>query len=138
MGTYVIRMPDIGEGIAEVELVAWHVKPGDVVTDEQPLADVMTDKANVEIPSHVAGKIVSLSGKPGDTIAVGSEIIRIEVEGKGNVADGATAPEPPREHPAKTTAIKEEQAPRAVAPVVCYFPRAPDIAAALPRCPAAR
>jgi 2-oxoisovalerate dehydrogenase E2 component (dihydrolipoyl transacylase) len=57
MGQYVIKMPDIGEGIAEVELVEWHVKVGDVVAEEQVLADVMTDKANVEIPSHVAGKV---------------------------------------------------------------------------------
>ena len=91
MGTYVIKMPDIGEGIAEVELVQWHVKPGDVVAEEQVLADVMTDKANVEIPSNVSGKVVALTGKPGDVIAVGSEIIRLEVEGKGNAADGAPA-----------------------------------------------
>ena len=92
MGQHVIKMPDIGEGIAEVELVHWYVKPGDVVAEEQVLADVMTDKANVEIPSAVAGKVLSISGKPGDVIAVGSEIIRIEVEGKGNVAEGAAAP----------------------------------------------
>jgi 2-oxoisovalerate dehydrogenase E2 component (dihydrolipoyl transacylase) len=92
MGTYVIKMPDIGEGIAEVELVHWHVKPGDMVAEEQVLADVMTDKANVEIPSHVHGKVVALRGKPGDVIAVGTEIIRLEVEGKGNVADEAPAP----------------------------------------------
>ena len=107
MGSYVIKMPDIGEGIAEVELVKWHVKPGDVVAEEQALADVMTDKANVEIPSHVAGKVVSLTGKPGDVIAVGSEIIRLEVEGKGNVAayGGNPAPSrrPRRERPAAAT-----------------------------------
>src|SRR5512132_440394 len=91
MGTYVIRMPDIGEGIAEVELVKWHVKPGDTVVEEQALADVMTDKANVEIPSHVAGKVLSVTGKPGDVIAVGAEFIRLEVEGKGNVAGDAAA-----------------------------------------------
>ncbi len=91
MGTYVIRMPDIGEGIAEVELVAWHVKPGDAVAEEQPLADVMTDKANVEIPATVAGKVVALTGKPGDKIAVGSEFIRLEVEGSGNVKDAPAA-----------------------------------------------
>ena len=79
---YAIKMPDIGEGIAEVELVEWHVKPGDVVAEEQVLADVMTEKANVEIPSHVAGKVVSIVGKPGDVIAVGTEIIRLEVEGE--------------------------------------------------------
>src|SRR5215207_6785545 len=87
MGTYVIKMPDIGEGIAEVELVAWHVKVGDEVAEEQVLADVMTDKANVEIPSHVAGKVVALNGRPGDVIAVGTTIIELEVEGKGNVAE---------------------------------------------------
>ena len=89
MGTYVIKMPDIGEGIAEVELVEWHVKVGDVVAEEQILADVMTDKANVEIPSHTAGRVVALTGNPGDVIAVGSEIIRLEVEGKGNVSEAA-------------------------------------------------
>jgi len=92
VGTYIIKMPDIGEGIAEVELVEWHVKVGDVVAEEQILADVMTDKANVEIPSHTAGKVVALTGKPGDVIAVGSEIIRLEVAGKGNVSEAAAAP----------------------------------------------
>jgi 2-oxoisovalerate dehydrogenase E2 component (dihydrolipoyl transacylase) len=81
VGHYIIKMPDIGEGIAEVELVLWHVKVGDVVDEEQVLADVMTDKANVEIPSHVAGKVIALNGKPGDVIAVGTEIIRLEVKG---------------------------------------------------------
>src|SRR5690242_11599854 len=100
MSTYVIKVPDIGEGIAEVELVHWHVKPGDVVREEQALADVMTDKANVEIPSPVAGKVLAIAGKPGDVIAVGSELIRLEVEGKGNVAEAAPVkaqPQAPRE-----------------------------------------
>jgi 2-oxoisovalerate dehydrogenase E2 component (dihydrolipoyl transacylase) len=86
MGTYVLKVPDIGEGIAEVELVEWHVKPGDAVTEEQILADVMTDKASVEVPSPVAGRVLAITGKPGDTIAVGSELIRIEVEGAGNLS----------------------------------------------------
>ena len=110
MGTYVIKMPDIGEGIAEVELVDWHVKPGDMVAEEQVLADVMTDKASVEIPSHVAGKVVALTGKPGDVIAVGSEIIRLEVEGKGN-ADDAGLPTP-----AKPAVVKVEAAPAPASP----------------------
>lgn len=92
MGIYVIKMPDIGEGIAEVELVEWHVKPGDVVVEEQVLVDVMTEKANVEIPSHVAGKVISIAGKPGDVIAVGTEIIRLEAEGKGNVVEESRSP----------------------------------------------
>ena len=69
---HVIKMPDIGEGIAEVELVAWHVQPGDAVTEDQVLADVMTDKANVEIPSPVAGRVVALGGEVGQTLAVAS------------------------------------------------------------------
>jgi len=89
MGLYVIKMPDIGEGIAEVELVQWHVQPGDSVVEDQVLADVMTDKATVEIPSPVAGKVVSLGGKVGDVMVVGAELIRLEVEGAGNVAEGA-------------------------------------------------
>ncbi len=92
MGTHVVKVPDIGEGIAEVELVAWHVKPGDAVVEEQSLADVMTDKASVEIPSPVAGKVLAITGKPGDTIAVGSELIRLDVEGAGNVAADADEP----------------------------------------------
>ena len=91
MGIHVIKMPDIGEGIAEVELVEWHVAPGDTVTEDQTLADVMTDKASVEIPAPVAGRVLALGGKPGDVMAVGSELIRIEVEGEGNVATDASS-----------------------------------------------
>ncbi|MEJ8836416.1 dihydrolipoamide acetyltransferase family protein [Ramlibacter sp. AN1133] len=89
MGLYAIKMPDIGEGIAEVELVAWRVQPGDTVKEDQILADVMTDKATVEIPSPVAGKVESLGGEPGQLMAVGSELIRLEVEGAGNVKEGS-------------------------------------------------
>ncbi|HEY8049164.1 MAG TPA: dihydrolipoamide acetyltransferase family protein [Ramlibacter sp.] len=89
MGTYVIRTPDIGEGIAEVELVAWHVKPGDTVAEDQVLADVMTDKATVEIPSPVGGKVMELVGEVGQQVAVGSDLIRLEVEGAGNEKAGA-------------------------------------------------
>ena len=93
MGIHIIKMPDIGEGIAEVELVAWHVQVGDTVREDQNLADVMTDKAAVEIPSPVAGKVLALGGKLGEMMAVGSELIRLEVEGEGNVsADEAAAP----------------------------------------------
>ena len=92
MSQHVIKMPDIGEGIAEVELVAWHVKVDDLVVEDQPLADVMTDKANVEIPSPVAGRVVALGGKVGETLAVGSELIRIELAGEAGAK--ATAPSP--------------------------------------------
>ncbi|KRC70984.1 branched-chain alpha-keto acid dehydrogenase subunit E2 [Achromobacter sp. Root83] len=92
MGIHIIKMPDIGEGIAEVELVGWHVKVGDTVAEDQPLADVMTDKATVEIPSPVVGKVISLGGDVGQVMAVGGELIRLEVEGEGNVKAGAAAP----------------------------------------------
>src|SRR5471030_1963404 len=91
MGIHVIKMPDIGEGIAEVELVAWNVQVGDTVVEDMNLADVMTDKATVEIPSPVHGKVLALGGQVGQVMAVGSELIRIEVEGAGNVRDGTTA-----------------------------------------------
>jgi len=92
MGMYTIKMPDIGEGIAEVELVAWRVKPGETVKEDQILADVMTDKATVEIPSPVAGTVAALGGEPGQLMAVGAELIRLEVEGEGNVKAGAAMP----------------------------------------------
>jgi 2-oxoisovalerate dehydrogenase E2 component (dihydrolipoyl transacylase) len=123
MGIHVIKMPDIGEGIAEVELVAWHVQPGDAVVEDQVLADVMTDKATVEIPSPVHGKVISLGGKVGDVMGVGTELIRLEVEGAGNVAAGAPpvtgraapspapAPAPPAAVPAPAAAPKPAEAP---------------------------
>ncbi|CAB3975681.1 MULTISPECIES: dihydrolipoamide acetyltransferase family protein [Burkholderia] len=89
MGIHVIKMPDIGEGIAEVELVAWHVEVGQTIKEDQPLADVMTDKAAVEIPSPVTGKVIELGGRIGEMMAVGSELIRLEVEGDGNLKAGA-------------------------------------------------
>ena len=87
MGTHVIKMPDIGEGIAEVELVEWFVKVGDTVSEDQVLADVMTDKATVEIPSPVAGVVMSLGGVPGEVLAVGSDLIHITLAPKGDSHD---------------------------------------------------
>ena len=101
MGTHVIKMPDIGEGIAQVELVEWFVKVGDLVSEDQVVADVMTDKATVDIPSPVAGRVLALGGQPGEVMAVGSELIRIEVEGAGNLReDAAPAPAVAAEAPA--------------------------------------
>ena len=100
MGVHVIKMPDIGEGIAEVELVAWYVKVGDEVTEDMILADVMTEKATIEIPSPVHGKVLALGGAAGQVMAVGSDLIQIEVEGAGNQRPGgpvvvtATMPAP--------------------------------------------
>nr|WP_314533783.1 dihydrolipoamide acetyltransferase family protein [uncultured Pseudomonas sp.] len=119
MGTHVIKMPDIGEGIAEVELSVWHVKVGDMVVEDQVLADVMTDKAMVDIPSPVHGKVIALGGQPGEVMAVGSILISIEVEGAGNVKESAQ-PAPVKEAP--VAAAKPE-------PVVASQP----VAAAAPR-----
>ncbi|MBV4454865.1 MULTISPECIES: dihydrolipoamide acetyltransferase family protein [Pseudomonas] len=102
MGTHVIKMPDIGEGIAEVELSQWHVKVGDLVVEDQVLADVMTDKAMVDIPSPVHGKVISLGGEPGEVMAVGSVLISIEVEGAGNAKDAPVVAQP-----VKTTPVVE-------------------------------
>jgi 2-oxoisovalerate dehydrogenase E2 component (dihydrolipoyl transacylase) len=114
MGIHIIKMPDIGEGIAEVELVAWHVKVGDLISEDQILADVMTDKATVEIPSPVAGKVLALGGAVGQVMAVGSAVIHIEVEGAGTPAD-----KPAR--PATTTAPGSAKA-AAAAPVAAPAP----------------
>ncbi len=99
MGTHVIKMPDIGEGIAEVELSVWHVKVGDLVVEDQVLADVMTDKAMVDIPSPVHGKVISLGGEPGEVMAVGSILISIEVEGAGNAKEAPAAAAPVKAAP---------------------------------------
>ena len=89
--TRVIKVPDVGEGVAEVELVAWHVQVGDRVEEDQALADVMTDNASVEIPSPVAGRVLALGGEVGQTMAVGSELIRIEVERETGTAASTPA-----------------------------------------------
>ncbi len=94
MGVHVIRVPDLGEGIAEVELVVWHVAAGDAIVEDQGLADVMTDKASVEIPSPVAGKVLALGGEVGQMLAVGSELIRIEVEDAAGATTSKATPAP--------------------------------------------
>ena len=92
MAVHVIRVPDLGEGIAEVELVAWHVQPGESIAEDQGLADVMTDKASVEIPSPVAGKVLALGGEVGQMLAVGSDLIRIEIDDGTATTTAAPAP----------------------------------------------
>lgn len=91
MGEHVIKLPDVGEGVAEAELVEWHVKIGDLVREDGLLAAVMTDKATVEIPSPVDGEILWLGAEIGDTVAVGSPLVRLKVEGEGNAATIAAA-----------------------------------------------
>lgn len=92
MGRYIFRLPDIGEGIAEAEIVAWHVKVGDTVEEDGRLADMMTDKATVEMESPVSGTVVEVAGEAGDVIAIGSPLVVIEIEGAGNEEGRAPAP----------------------------------------------
>ncbi|SFT84194.1 dihydrolipoamide acetyltransferase family protein [Mesorhizobium sp. YR577] len=96
MGEHVIKLPDVGEGVAEAELVEWHVKIGDLVREDTLLAAVMTDKATVEIPSPVDGEIIWLGAEIGDVVAVGSPLIRLKVEG------GADAPSEPQAETPRT------------------------------------
>ena len=84
METYSFKLPDLGEGIVESEISAWHVQPGDRVQEDQLIAEVMTDKAVVEITAPVTGTVVALAGKAGDVLKVGRELIRFEVQGPGN------------------------------------------------------
>ncbi len=128
MGLHSIRMPDIGEGIAEAEIAEWLVTIGQQVREDDALVAVMTDKATVEIPSPVAGKVLWLAGAPGDVLAVGAEMIRLEVEGgAGAASTPASAPEavpappvepapaasPPKAAPQATTAPAPSPAPAA-------------------------
>ena len=80
MGRYLFRLPDVGEGIAEAEVIAWHVAPGDLVAEDAPLVDVMTDKATVEITSPVGGQVVALHAEVGVHAAVGTVIVVLEVD----------------------------------------------------------
>ncbi|HEY0926745.1 2-oxo acid dehydrogenase subunit E2 [Brevundimonas sp.] len=117
---YVFKLPDVGEGTAEAELVGWHVKVGDTVSEDQILADVMTDKATVEITSPVSGVVIALHGEPGQASAVGGPLVSFQVEGKGNVAaaPAAAAPAPKAEAapaPVAKAAPKPAPAPTPVA-----------------------
>ena len=121
MGQYVFKLPDVGEGTAEAEIAAWHVAVGDMVTEDQHLVDIMTDKAVVEIPSPVAGRIVALHGAAGEMRPVGGALIEFEVEGAGNAK--AAAPPKPVEaapvavKPPEPKPVEAKPAPTAPAPV---------------------
>ena len=109
MGRYVVRVPDIGEGTTEAEIVAWHVAVGQEIREEDPLVDVMTDKATVELPAPVGGTVIAINGRPGEKRAVGSELVVLDVAGGGNVSE---APKPA----AVARAATGPHAPGAVAP----------------------
>jgi 2-oxoisovalerate dehydrogenase E2 component (dihydrolipoyl transacylase) len=124
MGRYLFRMPDVGEGVAEAEIIAWHVKPGDAVAEDQSLVDVMTDKATVDMTAPVSGTVVALHGEIGEMRAVGSTLVELEVEGEGNAS--AEAPVAVEAAPivAPVPVAEPAPAPPAPTPVVAAKPAA--------------
>ena len=113
MGTYVVKLPDVGEGIAEAELVEWHVAVGDVITEDQPIADVMTDKATVELPSPVGGTIAKLGAEAGDVVAIGSDLVWIDTD--GDTVATAPAIEPVNEQASEQPQVEAPHPPGATA-----------------------
>jgi 2-oxoisovalerate dehydrogenase E2 component (dihydrolipoyl transacylase) len=121
MSQFTFKMPDLGEGTVEAEIVAWHTKPGDAVAEDQLIVEVMTDKAAVEVPAPVSGRVVSVTGAPGDKVAVGSPLIVFELSDGAAVAAPAAAPVAPAAKPAPPRA--------ASAPAQTVAPPAPPAAA---------
>ncbi len=125
MGKFTFRLPDIGEGIAEAEIVAWHVKVGDRVEEDGKLADVMTDKATVEMESPVSGVVLEVAGAEGEMIAIGSPLVVIETDGAGEAEEAAPAPNveaapiieheptPARAEPVEAPSLRLEETPTA-------------------------
>lgn len=108
MGERTIRMPDVGEGVAEAEVVEWHVAVGDLVREDQVLAAVMTDKATVEIPSPADGRVIWLGGEIGERLAVGAPLIRLEVAGEGEAAAAPVAGRPASEVSAEPAPVRTQ------------------------------
>ena len=113
MGLYSFRLPDIGEGVVEGEVVEWFVAEGDAIVEDQPLLSVMTDKATVEIPSPVTGTITHLSGDVGDILPVGEICAQFEVEGDGDGSAAAPAEAPAEAAPAPAPEPEPTPAPQA-------------------------
>jgi 2-oxoisovalerate dehydrogenase E2 component (dihydrolipoyl transacylase) len=109
---FVFKLPDLGEGTVEAELLAWHVKPGDQVAEDQIIAEVMTDKAAVELPSPVTGRVLAIAGQAGDKLQVGAELIRFETGSAASAEIPATRQQPPSE--TETRAQVSTQAPTQV------------------------
>jgi 2-oxoisovalerate dehydrogenase E2 component (dihydrolipoyl transacylase) len=110
MGKHIMKVPDVGEGVVEIEIVEWLVEPGDTINEDQHIVDVMTDKATVEITSPVPGKVLSTSGAPGDMLAVGADMIVFEIAGDSPDLDSADTEIPvgTSESPAaKATAVND-------------------------------
>jgi 2-oxoisovalerate dehydrogenase E2 component (dihydrolipoyl transacylase) len=127
MSQFTFKMPDLGEGTVDAEIVAWHTKPGDIVTEDQLIVEVMTDKAAVEVPAPVSGRVVSVTGAPGDKIAVGSPLIVFELaEGSAGDAPAAAAPAATlRPAPTPSAAAAPPQRPAATPPAAAAAPQRP-------------
>lgn len=126
MGEHVIKLPDVGEGVAEAELVEWMVEVGAAVREDEVLAAVMTDKATVEIPSPVEGKVIWQGAKIGEVMAVGAPLIRLEVDGAGNVKPGEEAPSEPAAEKAAETPQPEAKKEDVVKPAPAAPVKAPN------------
>lgn len=130
MGRYLFRLPDIGEGVAEAEIVVWHVKPGDAVKEDQSLVDVMTDKATVDMTAPVDGVVTAIRGDIGAMLPVGSVLVELEIEGAGNAGtdapDATHDPTPTPDGPPKST--PEPLPPPATASTTINAPRARPLA----------
>jgi 2-oxoisovalerate dehydrogenase E2 component (dihydrolipoyl transacylase) len=113
MGTFTFKLPDIGEGIAEAEIVAWHVKVGDRIAEDQPIADMMTDKATVEMESPVSGVVTAVAGEAGDVVAIGSMLVEVEVEGEGSTEAAPDTKTEPTPEPAPQPVSAEPVEPKA-------------------------
>src|SRR5689334_16786445 len=115
MGRFVFKLPDVGEGTAEAEIVAWHVAVGDTIKEDQHLVDVMTDKATVEMTSPVSGKVLEVHGEPGAMAPVGAPLVVLEVEGAGNEkANGASKAAKPAPAPTAAKALEPPPAPKPI------------------------
>ncbi len=126
MAERIIKLPDVGEGIAEAELVEWHVKIGDIIREDDLLAAVMTDKATVEIPSPVDGEVTWIGAEIGDTVAIGSALVKLKVAGAPSAEKPAAEPEAPKKvpKPASTpVAVAEAPAAKAEAPKAMTVPK---------------
>jgi 2-oxoisovalerate dehydrogenase E2 component (dihydrolipoyl transacylase) len=110
MSRYVFKMPDLGEGTVTAEVVEWKVKVGDLVQEDQVIAEVMTDKAAVEIPSPVTGRVLAITGQPGEMVAVGSELIAFDTSGAAPAEPAAPAPKPAPGPTSKPPAASKSQA----------------------------
>ncbi|MEE2630326.1 MAG: dihydrolipoamide acetyltransferase family protein [Candidatus Thermoplasmatota archaeon] len=122
MGNFVFRLPDIGEGVVEGEVVQWHVSVGDSVSEDDPIVDVMTDKATVTIPSPVSGVVSSLSGGVGDMVAVGSTLLEVDSEDVSGDEEGSPVESVPEEPVPEEDSPETVPTPQEPAPVISPEP----------------